>query len=80
MRWQGFTEVTGFGRGDGVLCLSKNNRRWTDIYSSYYCYWNDAADEDINTDLGGVGSNAPFITVNEQSKSNPDCKSQLTFM
>ena len=74
--WGGgfFTEVTGIDRGDGVLFLNKSNRRWTHTYSSYSLNWNDAADDYININLGGVDSVAPLITVNEKSKSNIYCK------
>jgi len=74
-----FTEVMGSDRGDGVLYISKNNRRCTYIgsYNSYYL--NEAAADDINTNLWGVDSVAPFITVDGLWKSNPDCNSHSSF-
>ena len=74
-----FTEVTGFDRGDGVLYLSKNNRRWTHIDPYYSYYLNEAADDDINTYLWGVDIVASFITVNGLWKSNPDCNFHSSF-
>ena len=60
-----FTELTGMDRSDGVLFMNKSNWRWTHIYSSYSLSLNEAVDDYTNTNLEGVDSVAPLITVNE---------------